>query len=170
LENTNNPLLNIPEKTRAALKKIINFIVDDGEVQIADNEEDNNVVILKITTSNPAILIGRHGNTLDSIQYIINIMVNKEIKKDERKKIIIDIENYRKRREDTISRYACEKADIVKKTGKKITLCPMNAIERRIVHLVLKDDPTLTTYSEGTEPFRRVVIALREKESNIDEL
>jgi len=170
LENNNKPVSNIQEKAQVALKKIINFIVNDGEVQIIDNEKNDNVVALGITTSNPAILIGRHGYTLDSIQHIINIMINKESKKNERKKIIIDIENYRSRRKDIVSKYACEKADIVKKSAKKITLCPMNAIERRIVHLVLKEDPMVITYSEGTEPFRRVIIAPREKENNIDEL
>lgn len=170
MENNDNPVLNIPEKAQVVLKKIINFIVDDGDVQIIDNEENNNVIVLGITTSNPAVLIGRHGHTLDSIQHIVNIMVNKEGKKDERKKILIDIENYRRRRKDIVSKYAYEKADIVKKSGKKIALCPMNAIERRIVHLVLKDDSTVITYSEGEEPFRRVIIAPQEKEYNIDEL
>ncbi|GAH67345.1 unnamed protein product, partial [marine sediment metagenome] len=75
--------------------------------------------------------------------------------------------------EDIVSKYAYEKADIVKKSGKRIALCSMNAVERRIVHLVLQEDPQVFTYSEGTEPFRRVIIAPKEKEkekeNDIDE-
>jgi spoIIIJ-associated protein len=116
------------------------------------------------------MIIGRHGHTLDALQYIINIIVNKGINEPERRKIIIDIEGYRERREDIVSKYAQEKAEIVKRSGKKVALCFMNAVERRIVHLVLQEDPLIITYSEGTEPYRRVIIAPREKENNIEEL
>lgn len=114
-------------------------------------------------------MIGRHGHTLDALQYIVNIITNKGIEEPERKRIIIDIEGYKERREDIVSKYAYEKAEIVKKTGKKIALCYMNAVERRIVHLVLQEEPLITTYSEGTEPFRKVIIALKENENNTEE-
>jgi len=129
------------------------------------------IIVLGIKTSNPGVLIGRHGHTLDAIQYIVNIIANKGIDESERRKIIVDIEGYKERREDIVSKYTLEKAEIVKKTGKKIALCYMNAVERRIVHLVLQEEPLLVTYSEGSEPFRRVIIAPREKENNnIEEL
>lgn len=172
MENTNDFDLSLQEKAQATLEKIINFIIKDGEVGEVEviNKEEIRVIVLGIKTSNPGILIGRHGHTLDALQYVVNIMVNKGIEISERRKIIIDIEGYRERRKDIVSKYAYEKADIVKKSGKKVALCSMNAVERRIVHLVLQEDPQVVTYSEGTEPFRRVIVAPKEKENNIDEL
>ncbi len=168
MENINDFELNLQEKAQKSLEKIINFIVDDGEVQII-NKEGIKEIILGIKTSNYGILIGRHGHTLDAIQYILNIIVNKGIEESRRNRIIIDIENYREKREDIVSKYAYEKAEIVKRTGKKIALCSMSAVERRIVHLVLQEDPLLVTYSEGIEPFRNVIIAPKEKENNTEE-
>lgn len=167
MENTNDFDLSLQEKAQATLKKIISFVIEDGEVE-AISIEENKVIVLGIKTSNPGILIGRHGHTLDALQYVVNIIVNKGIEESNRKKIIIDIEGYRERRKDSVSRYAYEKAEIVKRSGKKIALCSMNAVERRMVHLVLKEEPEVVTYSEGTEPFRRVIIAPREKENNIN--
>lgn len=167
MENTNDFDLSLQEKAQATLKKIISFVIEDGEVE-AISKEENKVIVLGIKTSNPGILIGRHGHTLDALQYVVNIIVNKGIEESNRKKIIIDIEGYRERRKDIVSRYAYEKAEIVKRSGKKIALCSMNAIERRMVHLVLQEEPEVVTYSEGTEPFRRVIIAPREKENNIN--
>ena len=168
MENTNDFDLSLRDKAQTTLEKIINFIIEDGEVEVI-NKKENGVIVLRIKTSNPGMLIGRHGHTLDALQYVVNIMVNKGLETSGRSKIIVDIEGYRERREDIVSKYAYEKADIVKKSGKKIALCSMNAVERRIVHLVLQEDPQVFTYSEGTEPFRRVIIAPKEKENNIDE-
>lgn len=165
LENINNFKTSLQEKTKVTLEKIINFITDDGEVQII-NKEGVEEIILEIKTPNSGILIGKHGHTLDALQYIVNIMINKGIDESERRRIIIDTEGYRGKREDTVSKYAHEKAEIVKRTGKKIALYSMNAAERRIVHLVLQEDPSLVTYSEGTEPFRKIIIAPRESGNN----
>jgi spoIIIJ-associated protein len=165
LGNTNNFELGLQEKAQTILERIVNFIIEDGEIQVINNEEVNTIV-LGIKTSNPGVLIGRHGHTLDALQYIVNIIANKKIEESKRRKIIVDIEGYKERREDIVSKYAHEKAEIVKKTGKNIALCYMNAVERRIVHLVLQKEPLLSTYSEGTEPFRRVIIAPKENENN----
>jgi len=167
LGNINNFKTSQQEKAKATLEKIINFITDDGEVQII-NKEGTEEIVLEIKTSNSGILIGKHGHTLDALQYIVNVIVNKEIDESERKRIIIDTEGYREKREETVSKYAHEKAEIVKRTGKKIDLYSMNSAERRIVHLVLQEDPLLVTYSEGTEPFRKIVIALKENGNNIN--
>ena len=167
MENTNDFDLSLRDKAQTTLEKIINFIIEDGEVEVI-NRKENGVIVLKIKTSNPGMLIGRHGHTLDALQYVVNIMVNKGLETSGRSKIMVDIEGYRERREDIVSKYAYEKADIVKKSGKKIALCSMNAVERRIVHLVLQEDPQVFTYSEGTEPFRRVIIAPKEKEKEND--
>jgi len=165
LGNINNFELSLQEKAQTTLERIVNFIIEDGEIEVINNEEVDTIV-LGIKTSNPGVLIGRHGHTLDALQYIVNIIANKEIEESKRRKIIVDIEGYKERREDIVSKYAHEKAEIVKKTGKNIALCYMNAVERKIVHLVLQEEPLLSTYSEGTEPFRRVIIAPRENENN----
>ena len=168
MENINDFEISLQEKAQKTLEKIINFIIEDGEIQVINDEEADRIV-LGIKTSNPGVLIGRHGHTLDALQYIVNIIANKEIEESKRRKIVVDIEGYKERREDVVSKYAHEKAEIVKKTGKKIALCYMNAVERRIVHLVLQEEPLLSTYSEGTEPFRRVIIAPKEEENNTEE-
>jgi len=169
LENINNFKTSYQEKAKVTLEKIINFITDDGEVQII-NKEGIEEIVLEIKTSNSGILIGKHGHTLDALQYIVNVIVNKEIDESERRRIIIDTEGYREKREETVSKYAHEKAEIVKRTGKKIDLYSMNSAERRIVHLVLQGDPLLVTYSEGTEPFRKIVIALKENGNNTNNI
>lgn len=169
LENINNFKTSHQEKAKLTLEKIINFITDDGEVQII-NKEGIEEIVLEIKTSNSGILIGKHGHTLDALQYIVNIIVNKEIDESERRRIIIDTEGYREKREETVSKYAHEKAEIVKRTGKKIDLYSMNSAERRIVHLVLQEDPLLVTYSEGTEPFRKIVIAPKENGNNTNNI
>ena len=168
MENINDFEISLQEKAQKTLEKIINFIIEDGEIQVINDEEADRIV-LGIKTSNPGVLIGRHGHTLDALQYIVNIIANKEIEESKRRKIVVDIEGYKERREDVVSKYAHEKAEIVKKTGKKIALCYMNAVERRIVHLVLQEEPLLSTYSEGTEPFRRVIIAPKKEENNTEE-
>jgi len=167
LEKINDFKLSLQGKAQTTLEKIVNFIIEDGEIQVINNEEADTIV-LGIKTSNPGVLIGRHGHTLDALQYIVNIITNKEIEEPERRKIIVDIEGYKERREDIVSKYAYEKAEIVKKIGREIALCYMNAVERRIVHLVLREDPLLVTYSEGSEPFRRVIIAPKENRNNIN--
>ena len=151
------PEFNLSEEAKKKLKKIIDFILEDGDVEIID-QDDTGMIILEIKTENPAIIIGRHGHTLDAIQHLVNILSNRKFKEDERKKIIIDIEDYRAKRKDILTKYALEKADIVKKYNKEITLCFMNASERRIIHVVLQEDPLVNTYSEGTDPYRKVII------------
>jgi len=156
---------NLAKRAQEILEKLVRFIVDDGEIKIiSDGEEQVSKIILRIRTSNPGILIGRHGHTLDAIQYIVNIIANKGIEISKRRKIIVDIEDYKEKRKEIISKYAYEKADIVKRTGKKIALSFMNAVERKIVHLALQEDPLVITYSEGTEPYRKVIIAPRKKD------
>ena len=156
---------NLEERAQGILEKLVRFIVDDGEIKIiSDGEEQVSKIILRIRTSNPGILIGRHGHTLDAIQYIVNIIANKGIEISKRRKIIVDIEDYKEKRKEIISKYAYEKADIVKRTGKRIALSFMNAVERKIVHLALQEDPLVITYSEGIEPYRKVIIAPRKKD------
>ena len=105
------------------------------------------------------ILIGKRGQTLDSIQYLVNLVVNKG--NAPYLSITIDTENYRQRRKETLESLAYNLAKKVKQTGKKVVLEPMNPYERRIIHSSLQNNKYVTTYSEGEEPYRNVVIALK---------
>ena len=112
---------------------------------------------LNITGKDLGILIGKHGQTLNAIQYLVNLAVNKD--KPERERIIVDIEGYRRRREDTLRRLAVKMADKVKRLGKMEVLEPMSPQERRIIHATLQGDKEVFTYSEGDDPYRHVIIS-----------
>lgn len=124
-----------------------------------DNEEDT--VNINLSGEDMGVLIGKRGQTLDSLQYLVSLVANKESEKYFRVKL--DTENYRERRKETLESLAFNLAKKVKHTGKNIVLEPMNPYERRIIHSALQNDRYVTTYSEGEEPYRNVVIALKEK-------
>jgi len=123
-------------------------------------------VLINITGSDLGILIGRRGDTLEAIQFITNLAVAKRL--SDRTRIILDVEGYRKRREDTLIKLAKKLAEKVKKTGNRIVLEPMSPQERRIIHTALQNEWRISTFSEGEEPHRRVVISLKRNTSNKD--
>ena len=102
------------------------------------------------------ILIGKHGQTLDAIQYLTNLVANKEVHR--RCQIVVDVENYRSRREETLIQLAHRLGAKVRRTRQKIALEPMNAFERKIIHLALQNEKNIKTDSEGQEPYRHIVI------------
>ena len=108
------------------------------------------------------VLIGKRGQTLDSLQYLVSLVVNKEAESYLRVKV--DTENYRKRRKDTLENLAKNIAYKVKRTKRAVSLEPMNPYERRIIHSALQNDKYVTTHSEGEEPFRHVVVTLKKQE------
>ena len=108
------------------------------------------------------VIIGKRGNTLDSLQYLATLVVNKG--RNDHVHIKLDTEGYRKRRQATLESLALSIARKVKKSGRKVTLEPMNPYERRVLHATLQNNPYVTTYSEGEEPNRRVVIAPKGRE------
>lgn len=114
-------------------------------------------VTLNLRGDDLGILIGKHGQTLDALQYLTNLAAHRD--SDERVRIVIDVEDYRKRREETLARLAYRLADRVKLRGEKVVLEPMSPHERKIIHITLQDDLRVTTFSEGEEPFRKVIIA-----------
>lgn len=120
---------------------------------------ENTVFSLRSDGDDLGVLIGKHGQTLDALQYLVNLAANRD--SIERVRIIVDVEDYRKRRADTLTQLACRLADKVKRQGEKVVLEPMNAHERKIIHMALQNDHRITTYSEGDEPYRKVVIALK---------
>ena len=121
------------------------------------SQEDG--VVLNIHGSTLGVLIGKHGQTLDALQYLTNMAANKDA--DERVKIVLDVEDYRKRRAETLTNLATRLASQVRRRGEKVVLEPMSPLERKIIHMALQDDPKVMTYSEGEEPYRKVVIALK---------
>lgn len=144
------------KKAFQVLSRIVDSIIRGAEVNKTFSDQD--YTIFEISKADPGIMIGKHGHTLDAIQYLVNMIVNKEKDQETQKLYVVDIDGYRQRREDSLRKYAQEKAEIVKQRGNAVALYFMNSIERRLVHLSLKEDPDVTTYSEGKEPFRRIII------------
>jgi len=122
------------------------------------NKEENSTVF-KLHGPGMGVLIGKHGQTLDSLQYLTNLVANKH--SQERVRFIVDVEDYRERRKETLVRLAQRLADKVKRTGEKVVLEPMNPYERKLIHMTLQNDEKVTTYSEGEEPYRKAVIDLK---------
>ncbi|HCW04076.1 MAG TPA: protein jag [Clostridium sp.] len=139
------------------LRDVLNAMGVKAEIKI--REEDN---VLKINLVGPdmGIIIGYRGETLDSLQYLVSLVVNKE-QDAEYKRVLLDTENYRAKREETLRRLANKTAYKVRKSGRSFRLEPMNPYERRIIHSALQNDQYVETFSEGDEPYRRVVINLK---------
>jgi len=138
---------------REALQRIIDLVTTDATVSV---QEGTDRIFFKVKGGNAAILIGKHGQTLEAIQYIVEKIVNKQQK--ERVRIHIDIEGYLKNRRISLQKLAARMAEKVKRTGKPATIDPMNAHDRRIVHIALKDDSKVRTQSVGEGFLRKLVI------------
>lgn len=117
-------------------------------------------VLLHLHGKNLGILIGKHGQTLDALQYLTNLTTNQG--ETTRHFIMLDVENYRHRREETLKQLAIRLANRVKKSGDRVVLEPMNGYERKIIHVTLQNDPQVRTESEGQDPYRHVVIYSQE--------
>ncbi|MDD6793970.1 MAG: protein jag [Clostridiaceae bacterium] len=142
-------------------KNFLNDILNNMNItaDISIIEKDNTLNI-DITGKNVGSIIGYRGETLDSIQYLVSIIVNKNHEEPYRK-VIVDVENYRKKREDTLKGVAVKAANRVRKSGRAYKLEPMNPYERRIIHSALQEFNDITTHSEGEDPHRRVIIELK---------
>ncbi|MGE5612781.1 MAG: RNA-binding cell elongation regulator Jag/EloR [Bacillota bacterium] len=125
-----------------------------------DEIEDEESLQFRISGKDSGIIIGRRGETLDALQYLTSLVVNR--KNSEYKRVTIDIENYRQRREETLVRLATRLAQRVVRNRRSITLEPMNPYERRIIHSALQNNSNVETYSVGEEPNRKVIISLRQ--------
>ncbi|MDW7660288.1 MAG: RNA-binding cell elongation regulator Jag/EloR [Bacillota bacterium] len=121
-----------------------------------DIKQENESLSINMNGEDMAILIGKRGQTLDSLQYLISLVVNKG--RDEYVRVVLDTENYRMKRKETLENLADKLAYKVKKTRKNVVLEPMNPYERRIIHSALQNNPNVSTKSEGDEPYRKVVI------------
>jgi spoIIIJ-associated protein len=126
------------------------------EVNLAVTEDDDSISVI-LTGTDPGALIGRRGETLDAIQHLTNYVVNRSV--SGRVRINLDAENYRQRRNETLESLAARTAGKVIKYRRNMTLDPMNAYERHVIHSALQDHDQISTYSVGSEPNRRIVIA-----------
>lgn len=156
------PGLPATEEDKSAAQKFLREVLDamDIKAEIRMKCVDDS---LHLNLSGPkmGIIIGRRGQTLDSLQYLVSLVVNKNKGREGYVRVILDTEDYRRKREETLVRLSKRLADGVVKTGKKVELEPMNPYERRIIHSSLQNNDKVTTFSEGDEPYRKVVIALK---------
>lgn len=141
-------------KAKTFLKQIFDGMKLDVEINTKLSEDS---LLIELSGDNMGIIIGKRGDTLDSLQYLTSLVVNHG--SDVYYKVTIDTENYREKRLEALTALSKRLADRVTKTGKKYTLEPMNPYERRIIHANLQDNDDVTTFSIGEDPYRKVVIA-----------
>jgi spoIIIJ-associated protein len=140
---------------RKLLERIVGTIGVQARLAI---EEDDETLTASFSGRDLGLLIGKHGQTIDAIQYVVNAIVYRGSSED-RKAIVVDAAGYRERRKATLDALAVRSAERVVSSGQRVELEPMTAVERKVIHVRLKDFPGVTTSSEGTEPNRYVVIA-----------
>ena len=154
-DNHDSADLNVDPKE--FLSKVFKAMDLEVEINVNYKKEENEIEI-DLSGKEMGVLIGKRGQTLDSLQYLTSLVVNKGNSNYIRVKI--DTENYRKRRRETLENLAKNLAYKVKRTKRPVALEPMNPYERRVIHSTLQNDKYVSTHSEGEEPFRRVIITL----------
>lgn len=145
----------LEDKVKAFLNDVFAAMNVEVLININYNEEEREMNI-DLTGEDMGMLIGKRGQTLDSLQYLVSLVTNKET--EEYVRVKVDTENYRERRKATLENLARNMAHKAKRIRKSVSLEPMNPYERRIIHAALQEDKYVTTHSEGDEPYRRVVI------------
>lgn len=148
-------LTDTAKNARAFLKELTVKMNVPAEIEVSESAEQLKMVL---SGENMSILIGRRGETLDAIQYLTSLNVNRG--REDYLRVSLDTENYRAKREEALRKLAVRMANRCKKSGRRVALEPMNPYERRILHSALQADPEVTTHSEGEEPYRRVIITL----------
>ena len=150
--------LSIEDVAREFLLKVFKAMNIEVQIDIKYSETDRNIDI-NLSGEEMGLLIGKRGQTIDSLQYLVSLVVNKESK--EYLRVKVDTENYRNRRKATLEELAKNIAYKVKRTKRAVSLEPMNPYERRIIHSALQDDKYVTTKSEGEEPYRHIIVLLK---------
>ena len=148
----------VDETVKEFLNKVFEAMNLTVVIDMKYNEE-NATMDIDLSGDDMGVLIGKRGATLDSLQYLVSLVANKE--SDNYIRVKVDTENYRQRRKDTLENLAKNISYKVKRTKRSVSLEPMNPYERRIIHSALQNDRFVTTHSEGDEPFRRVVVTLK---------
>ncbi len=156
-------LADVSDGTIKAVESFLNDTLKAMEmaVEIISKVDAEGALSIEMKGENMGILIGKRGQTLDALQYLANRVANKH--QEGYVRVKLDTENYRARREETLKNLAKNIAFKVKRTKKAVALEPMNPYERRIIHAALQSDPHVTTHSEGEEPYRKVVVTLKNK-------
>ena len=147
------------EKAKADAVKFLTDVFKAMKLEAVVNVEFDaaeNELSIDVKAEDMGVLIGKRGQTLDSLQYIVSLAINKD--SNEYVKVKLDSENYRIRRKETLENLAKNIASKVKRTGRPVSLEPMNSFERRIIHSALQGDPDCETFSEGNDPYRKVVV------------
>ena len=148
----------IADKAKDFLNEVFSAMNMVVVIDVKYNEDNRNMNI-ELSGDEMGVLIGKRGQTLDSLQYLVSLVVNKD--SEEYVRVKVDTEDYRERRKETLENLAKNIAYKVKRTKRSVSLEPMNPYERRIIHSALQNDKYVTTHSEGEEPFRRVVVTLK---------
>lgn len=148
----------IEDEVKKFLTSVFNAMNMEVEIIINKNE-DEKFLDVELKGDDMGVLIGKRGQTLDSLQYLTSLAINKH--RDDYYKVKIDTEDYRNRRKDTLENLAKNIAYKVKRTKRAVSLEPMNPFERRVIHSALQNDKYVTTHSEGEEPYRHVVVTLK---------
>jgi spoIIIJ-associated protein len=146
-----------PAVARELLERVVTALGVDARVELAESDDE---VVATVTGGDLGVLIGRHGQMIDALQYLANAIAHRSVG-EERRRIVVDAAGYRARRSATLETLARRSAEQASATGRRVELEPMSAVERRIVHEALKDDPEVETASEGVEPNRYVVVLPR---------
>ena len=149
-----------PEDVENVVKEFLSKVFDAMNLKVKINVTvDEESVDIDLVGDDMGVLIGKRGQTLDSLQYLVSLVVNK--KSDKYLRVKLDTENYRERRKETLENLAKNIAFKVKRTKRPVSLEPMNPYERRVIHSALQNDRYVTTKSEGEEPYRHVVVLLK---------
>ena len=156
-------LAEVEPQTKEACEKFLTDVLKTMgmEVSLTSEIDEDGSLSINMEGENMGILIGKRGQTLDSLQYLTNRVANKM--QEGYVRVKLDTENYRQRRKETLENLAKNIAHKVKRTKKSVSLEPMNPYERRIIHSALQGDKYVSTHSEGDEPYRRVVVTLNRK-------
>lgn len=157
MEEKNHRVLNEQEVVEEAKQFLLNVLETMGLNAGVERLSRDGNILFNIYGEGMGLIIGRRGQTLDSLQYLVNTVANRYSEK--RVRIILDAENYRSKRKDTLEQLAERIASQVKRSGKPVRLEPMNPAERKIIHTYLQGRKGISTFSEGSEPYRRIVIS-----------
>ncbi len=155
-------VLEVELSTEDLAKKFLSDVFAAMQLEVVmtlDYKEAERELSIDLSGDDMGVLIGKRGQTLDSLQYLVSLVVNKDV--DDYIRVKVDTENYRERRKETLENLAKNIAYKVKRTRRPVSLEPMNPYERRIIHSALQNDKYVTTHSEGEEPFRKVVVTLK---------
>ena len=151
----------VEDKAKDFLKEVFDAMNLAVIIDVKYDETENSMDI-DLSGDEMGVLIGKRGQTLDSLQYLVSLVVNKDM--DNYIRVKVDTENYRQRRKETLENLAKNISYKVKRTKRPVSLEPMNPYERRIIHSALQNDRYVTTHSEGEEPYRHVVVVLKKYE------